>query len=249
VSQPYNPYAAPQAVPFAPQGYGGPGQPVPWEPTEVIKLASTRFNRYWFVLVVGYLINLVFTQAVSQGPGLFLRIASPGSEKTVVGGLVQFASSLVGMALGAFFMVGLLRVCLDAARGRPTEFGKLFMGGDRFLPMLGLYVLMMIIFSVGFLLLIVPGIIAIFGFGFAPMYLIDANLGPIDALRASWGATRGQKGKLFGLSILSLGIMVLGLFACGFGVIPATSLVYIAWAVAFTRISGREPAMPDPTWR
>jgi uncharacterized membrane protein len=101
----------------------------------------------------------------------------------------------------------------------------------------------------GTLLLIVPGVILAFGWSMAPFYVIDAGLGPMSALRMSWGATKGQKGKLFGLAMLSAAIGFGGLFACGVGIIPAFCVVYVAWAIVFTRISGREPALPDPTVR
>ena len=49
-----------------------------------------------------------------------------------------------------------------------------------------------------------------------------------------------------------LGVALLGLVACGIGVIPATCLLYVAWAIAFTRASGRAPTPPAPPpggWR
>jgi uncharacterized membrane protein len=243
VGQPFNPYAAPQA---APQVVATPawGQPMDWEPGEVLKLAWDRFGRYAFVLIVGYLIDLVVTQGVSQGPVLALKLASPHDAASPEVAAASFACGIVGMVIGAFFMVGLLRVCLDAARGRPVRFATLFLGGDRFLAMTGLYFLMTLLIGIGFVLLIVPGVILAFGWSFAPLYVVDANLGPIAAMRASWYATKGQKGKIFGFAVMSFGVCLLGLLACGIGVIPATSVTYVAWAAAFTRVSGREPALP-----
>jgi len=248
VGQPFNPYAAPQATP---QFVASPanGLPMDWQPGEVLKLAWDRFGRYWFVLGAGYLIDFVVTEVVSQAAPLFMKVSSNGERATLVSTVVTLVSALAGMAIGAFFMVGLLRACLDAARGRPVQFATIFLGGDRFVPMMGLYFLGTLLMGLGFVLGIVPGIILALGWSFAPLYVVDANMGPIAAMRASWYATKGQKGKIFGFGLLSTGIAFLGLLACGVGVIPAASLAYVAWAAAFTRASGREPAMPDGPWR
>jgi hypothetical protein len=220
-----------------------------WEPSEVLKLAWDRFGRYWFVIVVGYVLEFVITQGISQGPVLAMKFGAFGGDKTLIAGLVRLVGSIVGGVLGAFFMVGLLRVCLDAARGKPVRFATLFLGGDRFVAMLGLYFVMTLLIGLGCLLFLVPGIILAFAWSFAPFYVVDANLGPIAAMRASWHTTSGQKGKIFGFSLLSMGIGLLGIVACLIGIIPAMSLVYVAWAAAFTRASGREPALPDGAWR
>jgi uncharacterized membrane protein len=246
MGQPFNPYAAPQAVPYV-AAQQAPGQPLDWEPVEVVKLALDRLGTYWFVLVAGYAIEFVVTQAVTQGPVLALKFGS-NYDQTVIS-VVTLVCSLAGMTVGAFFTVGLLRVCLDAARGKPVRFATLFLGGDRFLAMIGLYFLMTLLIGLGFVLFIVPGIILAFGWSFAPLFVVDANLGPVAAMRASWYATAGQKGKLFGFGLLSIGVALLGLIACGIGVVPATSLLYVAWAIAFTRASGREPTPPAGSWR
>lgn len=241
MSQPYNPYAAPQAAPLAQQGLVAAGQPLPWQPGEVLELAWSRFKQNWFILVCAFLINIVIGQVASAAAGGLVRLASPDSGAIAV----QSVSSLASMVVGAFLGVGFLRITLDAARGKPTQLGTLFMGGDRFLPMFGLQILMTIIVVVGTVFFIVPGVIAMCGLCFAPMYLVDANLGPIDALGASWVAKKGQKGRIFGFFWVSVLIAFLGLLALIVGVIPASLLLYIAWAAAFTRASGREPAMPD----
>src|SRR5450432_1699392 len=111
VSQPFNPYAAPQAAPpvVATPAWG---QPMDWEPGEVLKLAWDRFGRYAFVLIVGYLIDLVVTQSVSQGPVVALKLASTRDAASPEVAAVTFACGIAAMVIGAFFMVGLLRVCL-----------------------------------------------------------------------------------------------------------------------------------------
>jgi uncharacterized membrane protein len=212
-----------------------------------VTLAWNRFLRAWVPLVLGSIIYFVIIEVISQGPLIAVKVALPDSP--ALGALVQLAGTLVTTTLGAFFMVGIIRITLEAARGQVPNLGTLFSGGDRFLPMLGLHFLLAIIVTVGFVLLIVPGVIAMLGLGFSYFFVADAEMGPIEAMRASWDATNGQKGKLFVLALLSFGIVLLGAMACGIGMLPASCIVYIAWTIVYTRLTGRDPALPDPSGR
>ena len=153
------------------------------------------------------------------------------------------------MALGAFFQVGFLRMCLDASRGQAPKLGTLLLGGDCFLAMLALDLLMGLAVGGGTLLFIVPGVILALGLFLAQFYLVDPLIGrrmPVfESLRASWSATKGQKGALFGIALRCLGIMLLGFLACCIGIVPAMPLAYLIAAVVYTRLSGVGIALPD----
>lgn len=68
-----------------------------------------------------------------------------------------------------------------------------------------------VIIVIGLILLIVPGIIAIHRLIFAPYLLIQNNLSPIDALKASNELAKKNSGKVWGL----LGVLVLTAFGAG----------------------------------
>ncbi|OGC51151.1 hypothetical protein A2982_03115 [candidate division WWE3 bacterium RIFCSPLOWO2_01_FULL_39_13] len=63
--------------------------------------------------------------------------------------------------------------------------------------MLVLMILMMLIYSLGFLLLIIPGIIFMTMFMFAPIILVKENVGAIEALKRSKALTSGYRFNLF----------------------------------------------------
>jgi uncharacterized membrane protein len=215
----------------------------------VLNLALERFKRAWPVLVVSYFINLFITQAVSQGPGVVILLASPESARSTITLVVQIVTGVTAIALSAFFQAGFLRICIAAARGQAPQIGMLFSGGDRWLAMLGFNFLAILGLAIGLALLIVPAVLFGLGIYLAPYFLVDANMGPIEAMTASWDATRGQRGKLFGFGLLCFLIMIAGLAACCIGIIPATDLVYLAGAIVYTRISGRGVALPDAPQR
>ena len=66
---------------------------------------------------------------------------------------------------------------------------------------------------VGFAALIVPGVVLAIRWSIAGNFAIARGLGPVDSVRASWRATRGSAGGIFGALALVGMISVIGVFA------------------------------------
>jgi hypothetical protein len=96
--------------------------------------------------------------------------------------------------------------------------------------------------TMGSLLLIVPGVILFLGFGLSTFYCVDARLGPIASLVESWRAMRGHKLELLVFLCAGFLVYLVGLMACCVGVLPASGLLYVAWAIIYIRLSGYEQA-------
>ena len=79
----------------------------------------------------------------------------------------------------------------------------------------------------------------VYGLCLAQFFVADADMGPIDAMKASWAATNGHKGKLFLLGLLSIPVMLVGMVACCVGIFATASIVMVAFAIVFVRLSGR----------
>ncbi len=251
----YNPYGAPReqgpiAPQLPPQGLG----PQPWEPGEVIGRAWDVVKVHWVPLVFGTMIGgaaasapqqiASFYNLIVQGPGHRADFTDP-----VYDALLGFGF-LIGWALQAFFQAGFTRMYLSASRGQAPEFAHIFSGGPFFLRMLGGMVIHSILVVVGFALLFVPGVILSLGLMLYPYYIIDRGMGPVEALRASWDATVGSKGKLFLLGLYSFGVMLLGLLACCLGMFPALAVITLAQAIVYVRLTGTEStAQPPPQYQ
>src|ERR1700733_14041343 len=194
---PYNPYAAPQAGPQSPMSPdGGAGQPQPWEIGEVLGHAWNMFKPNWATLVFSFLLGGFLTAIPNQLPGVLvqMRVLDQGDTGYAIVALVCLTVYLI---LSAFFQIGYIRIWLSAARGMNASFGDLFSGAGRLFPLLGLFFLMGILILFGLILFIVPGIILSLGLSYSTYYVIDRNMGPIDAMKASWAATNGEEGNLF----------------------------------------------------
>jgi hypothetical protein len=247
----YNPYGAPAAqVPIAaqmsPQGSG----PQPWEPGEVIGRAWDIVKVHWVPLVFGAMIGSAagaapqqiasFYNMFTQGPG-----HKPDYTDVVYDALLGFGF-LIGWVLQAFFAAGFTRMYLSGARGQAPEFAHVFSGGPHFFRMLGATFLYTLIVVIGFALLFVPGVILSLGLMLYPYYVVDRGMGPVEALRASWEATMGSKGKLFLLGLYSAGVIIVGMLACCIGMLPAMAVVTLAQAIVYVRLTGTESVAQPP---
>jgi uncharacterized membrane protein len=221
-----------------------------WTAGDVVSSAWEAFKPQWTILVASYVLVSFVTQ-VAQVPGLvfsgFVAVAHvpPQSVDATMPRLVQMAISLpLMLAVSTFFHIGLMRLWLQVARGERPQFEVIFSGLDRFLPYVGATLLMGVAIFFGLLLFIVPGVLLALGWSMVPYYVIDSNLGPVEALGASWRATKGRWGTLMLLGFASFGITLAGLACCCIGMLAAAPLSMLLYATFYTRVSGRGAPAP-----
>ncbi len=108
-----------------------------------------------------------------------------------------FAISVVAVFIAILLEMGLIRIALNIQDKKEVGFGDLFGEASRFVRYFLAQILASIIILIGFLLLIVPGVIAMVGLFFVPYIIIDKSSGPIEAVKSSWKLTKGHKWSLF----------------------------------------------------
>lgn len=97
-----------------------------------------------------------------------------------------------------------------------------------FWRLLGLFILSAILICVGFLLLIVPGLFALQRLLLAPYFLVDKNIGVIEAMRRSNAAAKKYSGAVWGVVGILIAINLLGLIpVVGWIVGTALSIMYL----------------------
>ncbi len=236
----YNPYAAPQAGPPNPTGLAAPQGmgPQPWEIGEVLGHAWNVFKPNWATLVFSYLLNLILGSVPSFIPAILIATSVLDANSTEYW-IVYSICTIAGLAVTTFFMAGLIKVWLAAARQQSPQFGDLFAGGARFLPLLASTLLVYVLAIVGFLFLIVPGVIVLLGLSLASFYVVDQGMDPIAAMKASWSATSGQKGKLFLFGLVGALLILGGCVACYLGLFVAFPLLMVGYATIYLRLSGQ----------
>ena len=246
MSQSYNPYAAPAGGPPMPPGPGERGAPQPWAVGEVFTTAWDLVKRQAAPLVVAAMINGAITALPGQLPGILsaTKVVDPASSEYWA---LFGVTTVVGQVLAAWLSGGMVKIYLDAARGREPHVPDLFSGGRFFLPILGANLLIFFIAFFGTLLLVVPGIIAGLGLSMTQFYLVDREMGPTEAMRASWEAMKGNKGRMFVFMWAAFGVMLLGMLACCMGTLASVPTIGVATAIVYLRVSGSgAPGAPTP---
>lgn len=90
----------------------------------------------------------------------------------------------------------------------------------------------------GLILLIVPGIIVGLMVMFVGYIVIEEKLGPINAIKRSMALTKGNRWKLFQLSLSLLVLNILGLLALLIGLFVTIPVSFIAMVYAYRALKG-----------
>jgi len=243
-----NPYAPPgqdDGGYLPPHAVGALGPPQRWEVGEVCRLGWEVVKREP-LLVVGQLIVFCVPQVFSSVGSVAgaIGVFDPGSWQALS---VQGGFTFVSMFFAWFLQVGMVRMTLAAVREQPAPLSLLFSGADRFLTMFGAMLLTGLAVGFGTLLLIVPGIIAYLGLWLAKFYVVDRQQGAIESLQSSWRDSAGNRGDLFVFSLAYFALALVGVCACGIGMIVTLPIAEAALAVIYLRRTGQVQAqVPYP---
>ena len=154
-------------------------------------------------------------------------------------GLSQGTASYLTTLLTIPVTVGVFMSFVRLARGESGGPASVFAHYDKFLQLCFTSVLVYLLAGIGFLLLIVPGVIVVLGLGFAPYLVVDRNLGVAEALRGSWDLMMGHKVDAFLLATVSIVGTILSMIPFGLGLLLTMPLFSFAMAVFYNRVLDR----------
>ena len=144
-----------------------------------------------------------------------------------------FIAILINLAVLLFnslLTIGILKIAFELSYNRNAEILDIFKNGKLLLPYFVANIIYGFIFAIGIILLIVPGIIWAVQFCFYPLLIIDKNLNPIEALKASSRLTHGYKWQLFNFFLVLIMINIAGFILLGIGLlvtVPVSLFAYI----------------------
>ncbi|MDQ3008180.1 MAG: DUF975 family protein [bacterium] len=206
----------------------------------LVDKAWQLFKAHWKFLIGMMLLVVAIEVVLSILVGVFFE-----DTETGVGAAV---SQIVSQVLSIIIGLGWLNIYLKIVRGETVKLNDLL--GK--ISHIGNYIfgnaIVGVIVIFGFLLFIVPGIIWSIKYMFVPYLIVDRNMGPREALKASAKMTDGMKGRLFryGLGFMALGL--LGVIALLIGLLVAIPVIGLASAILYTtlleRIDGLVPLTP-----
>jgi uncharacterized membrane protein len=179
------------------------------------------------IIVYGVLIAVVV--ALAAGPQISLDSGVAAVVLVVVYVLVFLASAYVQMAY--------LSGCLDIADGKPVTVGSFFTPRN-FGPGVGAALLVGLLTAIGWLLLIIPGLIFGFLAQFTIAFVIDRSLWPIDALKASIATATNNVGGALLSYLVQIAVLLVGQLLCGLGLFVAFPVAVLIQTYTYRLLSG-----------
>jgi uncharacterized membrane protein len=155
------------------------------------------------------------------------------------GGVLAFIALLARFAVQMWISMGVLSFALKAHDDIEHVSLTDLWHPRPFWKYTGTSILFGIIFLVGLVLVVIPGIIWGIMFGFAVYLTIDKNMWPVEALKESKRITYGYKWELLLLGIFSALIAVLGLICLGVGLLVAYPVLILANVHAYRTLEAR----------
>lgn len=261
----------PPPPPPAPPSYGAPPpgggsyQPPPpaggsgYSAPDAISYGLNKFKSSPATLLVPALIVLVALIVVQVIVQLLLYATILGTHdctETVLGVRVEtecgpgLFMTLVGAALGGLFVTfisqllgaGLIKSALNVVDGKEVNVGDIMAFATKPNVVTTAAILSAASF-VGTLLCYFPAIIISFLTAFAMFYVVDKDMAPMDAIKASFEFVTGHLGDTIVWYLLSILTIIAGAILCLVGLLAAIPIVLAAAAYTF-RVLNNEPVTP-----
>lgn len=126
---------------------------------------------------------------------------------------------------------------LKAIRNEKIEIVELFDGfRTKYLNIVLANLITVALVIMGFILLVIPGIIVLCRLAFVSYLVMDKGLEPIKAIEESWRMTRGHGWTIFGLAIISFFIFIAGLILLFIGVFFSLMLIHASYAALYQAV-------------
>lgn len=144
------------------------------------------------VFLGGYLFQYILMVGIAFAIGASQMMIPTGAKEQVATSTVlviygvQFLSTLAVLPL----QYGLQYQALKVVRGEQAEWRDIFAAYRNFFGLIGLVLLTAIVTAIGYVLCIVPGLLAAGMTLFAPLLLMDRNVGPVEALETCFRVFR-----------------------------------------------------------
>lgn len=176
------------------------------------------------------------TLVVSVGQMLLFSSISPADVFAPGRLALAGVGFLVSIAANAVLQAAVIHASVNDLTGRKAAIGESLAVGLRyFLPLLGISIIVGIGCAVGFVLLIVPGVLLALALSVAAPAAVMERTGVFGALDRSIALTRNHRGAIFLLAIAYIIVMWIIEMAIG----------AVVGAFAFTGFEGAAGAAPD----
>ena len=149
----------------------------------------------------------------------------------------MFTFGSIALFIQGPISIGLATYSLAIANQKDYSYNQIFTGFKYFFKALFLFLLFNILFLIGFIFLIIPGIII--ALMFSQIFYImadDPETGVIDAFKKSASLMKNKKLQLFGLGMRYFGLFILGVFTLGIWWLWLIPQAYVSFAIFYKEL-------------
>ena len=190
---------------------------------EIIDATFTVYRRRFGPMFAIALMLVFIPFLISLVGGCGLDARGMTSCTSPIGVLGQIAGS-IGTLVAA---VAAILVAAEAYAGVPSDWRRAMrIGLRRILPIIGATIVAAVLISIGFVLVIVPGIFLAVSFAVVWGALIIEGVGPMESIKRSWRLVAGERWRVFGAGLLVIitAIIVFGVVSAVIGFILSSGL-------------------------
>ncbi|MDT5183979.1 MAG: hypothetical protein QOI29_2137 [Mycobacterium sp.] len=263
-AQGYPPPPPPGYPPPSPGGFppaGGPGFGQSYSVGDAFSWAWNKFSKnagplivatlvYGLVVVVLQAIISLVSSAVSpsdyssyssDATSFSFSYGMSGVGSIIVSIIGWFLSLIVAAAIQSAYIGGIL----DIANGQQVSMGSFFRPrniGNVIIA--GLIV--GIVTTIGFILCVIPGVIASIMLMFTVVALLDRNLSPVDAVKSSFDLSKANFGNVILAWLVLIATFIVGALLCGVGLLVAAPVATLFLVYTYRILSGGQVAELNP---
>jgi len=208
-----------------------------FEIMDVIKEAWEKTYGFKGTLLAAGLVIFLIILVINFG--VTFLVSSVGLEENFI---VALINQLIFMAIMYPFMAGIIMLGIRRSVNLPINFSMAFGYFSYTLPLIIVAILMTILTTIGFILLIIPGLYLSFAYFLAIPLVVEKNLGPWQALESSRKAITHHWFKVFFTYILMGFIYMISIIPLGIGLIWTLPMMVNVSGILYRIMFGVEDA-------
>lgn len=168
--------------------------------------------------------------------------ASPDNPDAVMGisMVLQTAIQVIVMAITYPFTAALILIGIRRSVGLHISFSMIFSCFNRIFSLLALNILLLVLVTIGFVCLVIPGIYLLVSYIMAMPLLVEKDMSIWQALETSRKAVSKKWFKIFGLLAVVFLIMMVSVIPLGIGLIWTMPFSFIAIGILYREMFGVE---------
>ena len=204
---------------------------------------------YGLVVVVLQAIIRLVSAAVSPNDYSYSSDATSFSFSYGMSGVGSIIVSIIGWFLSLIVTAAIQSAyiggILDIANGQQVSMGSFFR--PRYIGNVIIAGLIVgIVTTIGFILCIIPGVIASIMLMFTVVTLLDRNLSPVDAVKSSFDLSKANFGNVILAWLVLIATFIVGALLCGVGLLVAAPVATLFLVYTYRILSGGQVAELDP---